>query len=707
MINWQPFILESQYTSLKTTELMVIPVGDTASRPSGASLEDGIIRINTDIADDPVIEWYHGTTWYQAGSGSGSGTVTSVDSTIDGTALSIAGVPITTSGSIDFTWTGTTSQYVRGDGSLETFPTLFTTEDAQDAVGTILVDTLTINFTYTDGTPEIKADLIVGGTDNTETNFMMWDGDSIELRTLASLNIPDTEIIQDAVGAMIVDTATINLTYTDATPELKADLIVGAIDNDIDEFLVWDGTNVKRREFDSLCREEIEIRFRVGDDEYPQNDENTFDASTLSTPIDITNKRIRVYREGERQFPNDAEYGIEYDETTGVIIFYPNLAEGEDILIEAEEITSCFTAYDPPLAPLVAGTIVDDGYYNGFPFPHQLEDGTILSLYKKSGSHADKGPLTLAKSRDGGASWTEAQIVISSVAIEAAALSLGVLPNTERILIAYQDDELYTSIKFAYSDNKGVTWTSAGTISAPSSGTFSPSPVKMLIMPSGTIRCVYYLYEVGSDSRVGFIDSTDDGESWAIADDINIGVTNAFGDYRLHETAVAIVDDTGVDSTCTLVAYCRGDNPYYVFLWSTDGGTTWNEDLVTVNNPGAWNRYFFYNLNTTPAPVDCIVHGTNLVIVCGVRAPGNYQLQYVTIPLVDAVDNNYHDFSAPTSLVNFNATTLGADIDCGYPVLFHDWEGKLWCHYYDVSTEPVDTGITTDRCWIKQIKIMD
>ena len=37
------------------------------------------------------------------------------------------------------------------------------------------------------------------------------------------------EKAQDAVGGMIADTATVNLTYTDATPELKADVVPGGI----------------------------------------------------------------------------------------------------------------------------------------------------------------------------------------------------------------------------------------------------------------------------------------------------------------------------------------------------------------------------------------------------------------------------------------------------------------------------------------------
>jgi len=53
----------------------------------------------------------------------GTGTVTSVALTMP-TAFSVANSPVTTTGTLAVTATGTTSQYIRGDGSLETFPGL-------------------------------------------------------------------------------------------------------------------------------------------------------------------------------------------------------------------------------------------------------------------------------------------------------------------------------------------------------------------------------------------------------------------------------------------------------------------------------------------------------------------------------------------------------------------------------------------------------
>jgi|688.fasta_scaffold105583_1 hypothetical protein len=64
---------------------------------------------------------YSGSIW-QRSSGA-VGTVTSVAATITGDSLTISGSPVTTSGTLAFAFNGTTAQYIRGNGTLETFPT--------------------------------------------------------------------------------------------------------------------------------------------------------------------------------------------------------------------------------------------------------------------------------------------------------------------------------------------------------------------------------------------------------------------------------------------------------------------------------------------------------------------------------------------------------------------------------------------------------
>lgn len=88
---------------------------------------------------------YDGSAWQRA-SGS-TGTVTSVAITESGDALSITGSPITTSGTINIGFAGTSAQYVAGDGTLITFPT--TISSAQNLITEVYNET---GATLTKGT---------------------------------------------------------------------------------------------------------------------------------------------------------------------------------------------------------------------------------------------------------------------------------------------------------------------------------------------------------------------------------------------------------------------------------------------------------------------------------------------------------------------------------------------------------------------------
>lgn len=159
--------------------------------------------------------------------------------------ISGAGIDIESDGG-DITITGTVTQY--------------SDEMAQDAVGTILTDTSTIDFTYDDGTPSISADVInnsisnaklrqgaaasvVGVSGNAIANVADIvagsDGDILRRAAgvlgfgqIASTSVSDfVEASQDAVGNILVDTATIDFTYGDSTPEITASVIDNSISN--------------------------------------------------------------------------------------------------------------------------------------------------------------------------------------------------------------------------------------------------------------------------------------------------------------------------------------------------------------------------------------------------------------------------------------------------------------------------------------------
>ncbi len=104
------------------------------------------------------------------------GTVTSVSSSTAGDALDVTVTNATTTPDLAFTWAGNPASYVRGDGTLATFPTIPT-------VPSNIVETIiTTNgafidltpATATDGNVTITADLSAGGTPS-DTTYLRGD----------------------------------------------------------------------------------------------------------------------------------------------------------------------------------------------------------------------------------------------------------------------------------------------------------------------------------------------------------------------------------------------------------------------------------------------------------------------------------------------------------------------------------------------------
>ena len=95
------------------------------------------------------------------------------------------------------------------------------TEEAQDAVGSILLDSASINFTYDDSFPTITAEVIPQGVDHNQLSNLPIGDFHPQYELEANL----AEDAQDAVGLILVDSSEINFTYSDATPSITASLI--------------------------------------------------------------------------------------------------------------------------------------------------------------------------------------------------------------------------------------------------------------------------------------------------------------------------------------------------------------------------------------------------------------------------------------------------------------------------------------------------
>jgi hypothetical protein len=355
-------------------------------------------------------------------------------------------------------------------------------------------------------------------------------------------------------------------------------------------------------------------------------------------------------------------------------------------------------------------TLVDDGggliHYNGFPYPDLMEDNSIITGWKRSATHADKGPFMLKRSSNGGSSWTERQVTVDGLDVECAALSLKVVGNY--VHIAYQDDELYTSVKFArilqselISDFENADFESTTTLNFLADYSSSPFS-QMVVMPSGKIFQPYY--SVGTGPNAGksisaLIETTDNGVTWSFGPVIYTEASpNPVPGEVVSETAVAIVEEGATDADTKLVAYLRNEtHQFYSHASSTDGGETWTIDPV--------NFFYEFGNQVARSPVAVILYNGLVYIICGRRDVSEvYTIEYVTCSVADALTNNQSGYSANVVIdYTSNAQSNGAAIDWGYPNPFVDSNGGLWCHFYDTSATQ-DGG---DRnCIIYQINLV-
>jgi len=110
--------------SFNKNEIIQPVLENQANDTAAGTPVDGQLYYNT---TDNVVKYGEGGSWEALSTG--GGTVTSVGITETGNALTITNSPITSSGNINIAGAGSTSQYIRGDLSLATFPTIPTVND--------------------------------------------------------------------------------------------------------------------------------------------------------------------------------------------------------------------------------------------------------------------------------------------------------------------------------------------------------------------------------------------------------------------------------------------------------------------------------------------------------------------------------------------------------------------------------------------------
>jgi hypothetical protein len=160
---------------------------------------------------------YSGTIW-QRSSGA-VGTVTSVAATITGDSVTISGSPVTTSGTLAFAFSGTTAQYIRGNGTLATFPSLtgfvpYTGATANVDLGThtLLAKDLVINHSSGSG---VAASITKGGSGEALTVVKSSGSGNAASITGGVTLLSELHLTTDLADAYIASATNWNAAYND------------------------------------------------------------------------------------------------------------------------------------------------------------------------------------------------------------------------------------------------------------------------------------------------------------------------------------------------------------------------------------------------------------------------------------------------------------------------------------------------------------
>jgi hypothetical protein len=181
--------------------------------------------------------------------------------------------------------------------------------------------------------------------------------------------------------------------------------------------------------------------------------------------------------------------------------------------------------------------------------------------------------IYFAKSTDSGATWSDPNIMVNSGPGNANSPSIAVDPQGT-IYVAWQDDRNTDfDIYLAKSRDGGDTWTDPN-IRVNVSGAHQRNPV-MAVDSTGTVN-VAWEDNRWSDWDIYFARSTDSGETWSNANRVNTAPSST---TQIHPTMD--VDSSGT-IYIAWEDEINGNEDIYLGI-SSDGGVTWSDPSIKVN----------------------------------------------------------------------------------------------------------------------------
>lgn len=353
--------------------------------------------------------------------------------------------------------------------------------------------------------------------------------------------------------------------------------------------------------------------------------------------------------------------------------------------------------------------------YSAFPHTAGLSDGHVAMIFKESINHANAGPLMFAVGDGTHDGYNFEQISIDTP-ITCSNLGMGMGSNN-RIIVDWQTTTA-GPINFAYSDNRGATWTSATNSFTYPSGYIGAQFGKIIQLGGGGLLKFYYLVPSNPEDPTinGCLKSTDNGATWAKLADIAIRdkwdggvesgndaiIAGRGGTTEIH----GVVTEMGEsDATTKVVVLLRPvEHSGHFHYRSADGGATWERLSGTSS--------YFSDFNTYGPtvegriPLHTVSHNDSIYVFAGLRQSGNYRIAYTSVTPANFYNNTgYADIQEFS--YEANADNNGSYIDFGYPEPLSRYFpahgiNEILVPFYDTS--PSSSGSPRDML-IYQLKL--
>ena len=227
--------------------------------------------------------------------------------------------------------------------------------------------------------------------------------------------------------------------------------------------------------------------------------------------------------------------------------------------------------------------IANDEYYNAFPGLARLDDGTLLTVYRKGVLHArDRGYIVSRRSADGGQTWSDEVIVVDNPALDVRDPNIALLADGSLIVNYFQYDHelpgtVRNGLRVVHSFDGGETWAEPVVVGT---GSFVATSAPVLELPNGEVLLAYYGSHEGSRYATAYVNRSDDGGKWWLGE--TVIAAGPVAGRPFQEPNLLLLENGDILATIR----SDGERPIIHTSVSKDQGRTWSDPEPAFKGSG-------------------------------------------------------------------------------------------------------------------------